>query len=75
MAKQLALSGLKELRSYLNTVDLKKSVFILFTGDKTESNGKSWCPDCNGKFLFNTNDYLVFVLRYSDRIFQNKSAI
>jgi hypothetical protein len=56
MAKQLALSGLKELRSYLNTVDLKKSVFILFTGDKTESNGKSWCPDCNGKFLFNTND-------------------
>ena len=24
MAKQLALSGLNELRSYLNTVDLKK---------------------------------------------------
>ena len=50
MAKQLTLNGLKELRSYLNNVDLKKTVFILFTGNKTESNGSSWCPDCNGKF-------------------------
>jgi hypothetical protein len=50
MAKQSVINaGLKELRSYLNTIDATKSVFILFTGNKTESNGKkSWCPDCNG---------------------------
>ena len=50
MAKLFSISnGLKELRSYLNNIDSKKSVFILFTGDKTEANGKSWCSDCNGK--------------------------
>ena len=48
MAKLSTISaGLKELRSYLNTIDSKKSVFILFTGNKTEASGKSWCPDCN----------------------------
>ena len=49
MAKQLAVNSLIQLRNHLGEVDSKviKNVFILFTGDKTEPNGTSWCPDCN----------------------------
>ena len=55
MAKQSVFkAGLGELRSYLKGIDVKKTVFILFTGDKNEANGKSsWCPDCNGIYIHN----------------------
>ena len=49
MAKRSIFTGLKELRAYLSSIealDVKKKVFILFTGNK-DSNDKSWCPDCN----------------------------
>ena len=46
MAKQTLLNGLKELRSYLSTINKSNSIFILFTGSKDEK-GHSWCPDCN----------------------------
>lgn len=47
MAKQLVFNGLSQLRAHLSSIEpAKKSVFILFTGNKDES-GQSWCPDCN----------------------------
>ena len=48
MAMQIMVNGLKELRSHLESVDAgKKNVYILFTGNKDQPEGKSWCPDCN----------------------------
>lgn len=48
MAKQSVANGLVQLRSYLKSIEAAKNpVYILFTGDKSESNGQSWCPDCN----------------------------
>ncbi|CAF0913449.1 unnamed protein product [Brachionus calyciflorus] len=48
MAKQSVFRGLQQLRSYLTSLEgSNKSIFILFTGDKNEQDGSSWCPDCN----------------------------
>jgi hypothetical protein len=46
MAKLLSFDALKELKSYLSTLDTSKKVFLLFTALKDED-GVSWCPDCN----------------------------
>lgn len=48
MAKQSVFHSLSELKSYLTSIEsLKRSTFILFTGNKDQPNEQSWCPDCN----------------------------
>jgi len=48
MATHTVVRGLNELRKHLSSLEAsKKAVFVLFTGDKNETDGKSWCPDCN----------------------------
>lgn len=46
MSSRAVCYGLAQLRSHLQTVDAKRNIFILFTGNKDVTNGKSWCPDC-----------------------------
>ena len=46
MAKQIALNGLQELKTYLSSISSAKKYFILFTGSQDEKTGQSWCPDC-----------------------------
>lgn len=48
MAKQSIFYNLGELKAYLTSIEgLKRSIFILFTGNKDQQNAQSWCPDCN----------------------------
>ncbi|RNA10276.1 thioredoxin domain-containing 17-like [Brachionus plicatilis] len=48
MAKQSVFYSLKELKTYLNSIEsVNRSIFILFTGNKDLPNEQSWCPDCN----------------------------
>ena len=46
MASKLIFKSLSELRAHLGSESVKKFVYILFTGNKSDD-GSSWCPDCN----------------------------
>lgn len=46
MSKGAVCFGLSQLKSLLKAGDQQKNIFILFTGSKEVTTGKSWCPDC-----------------------------
>ena len=50
MVHEIVVNGYEELKTQMeslreNEETKSKQIFVLYTGDKTES-GKSWCPDC-----------------------------
>ena len=47
MVQKIVVHGYKEFQDQVNSPELKgKTKYCMFSGDKDESTGISWCPDC-----------------------------